>query len=399
MSAAVVGGPRVWAGSRDDDGYREFTVTHLVKTTSVSDCPYTVMFASGLPAIGSVWNFGTTTDFWAFCYPYMKVSLHEHKAGDPHFWYAVDQKFSTKPMKRCQDTQVEDPLLEPQQVRGNFGKYTIEAVYDRNGSLIKSSSHEQIRGRQVEFDNNKPTVSITQNVASLGLSTFSQMIDTVNDGPMWGLSARMVKLSNAPWERKVYGKCHYYYTRTFDFDIDYRTFDRNALDEGTKVLRGHWVGANGGTGFTVNILTLGVTLTPPTVGIIRTISLASGGSGYPANKSFQLTITGGSGTGGIVLATTNSAGVVTAVSLITGGKNYVVTAASTEEGTKWVLDNDPDYTNPQDFIRYKDVNGENTRAILNGSGTPILNASEAARIPVAYYGESNMFTLGIPTSF
>lgn len=393
MSASVQGGPRVWAGTRDDDGYREFTVSHLVKTTSVSDCPYTVMFASGLPAIGSVWNFGTTTDFWAFCYPYMKVELHQHLEGDPHVWYKVDQKFSTKPMKRCQDTQVEDPLLEPQQVRGNFGKYTIEAVYDRNGSLIKSSSHEQIRGRQVEFDNNKPTVSITQNVASLGLSTFSQMIDTVNDGPMWGLSARMVKLSNAPWERLVYGKCHFYYRRTFDFDIDYRTFDRNALDEGTKVLRGHWLGANTGTGLTVDIASV-------SSGVITAVTLNSGGSGYPASKTIQITITGGTGTNGIVTATTNSAGVVTSITLTAGGTGYAIaTGLSTATGTKWALDGSPNYTNMQDFIRYKDANGENTRAILNGRGVPVSSASEAARIPIEYYSESNFFTLGIPTSF
>ena len=67
-------------------------------------------------------------------------------------------------------------------------------------------------------------------------------------------------------------------------------------------------------------------------------------------------------------------------------------------GTKWVLDRSPDPDNLQDFIRYKDANGENTRAILNGRGVPVSSVSEAARIPIAYYQESNMFILGIPTS-
>lgn len=240
MSASVKGGPRVWSGERDDEGFREYKVVHLVKCTSVNDGPSVVMLASGLPAIGSVWNFGNDLDTWAFCYPYMKVSIHQEKEGDPNLWWRVEQKFSTRPLTRCQDTPVEDPLLEPQKVSGNFRNFTIEAVYDRNGNLIKSSSHEQIRGRQVEFDNNKPSVVVQQNVASLGLSTFAQMIDTVNDGPMWGLPARCVKLSNAPWERKYYGTCNIYYTRTFEFDIDYDTFDRTVLDEGTKVLHGHW---------------------------------------------------------------------------------------------------------------------------------------------------------------
>ena len=316
MSASVHGDVRIWGGSRDDEGFREFTVTHLVKTTSVADGPYIVMNASGLPAIGSVWSFGNDLDVWAFCYPYMKVDIHQPKEGDKNYWWRVDQKFSTKPLTRCQTQNVEDPLSEPQKVSGNFGKFTIEAVYDRFGNLIKSSSHEQIRGRQVEFDNNKPSVVIQQNVAALGLSTFAQMIDTVNDGPMWGLPARCVKLSNAPWERKYYGACYVYYTRTFEFDIDYNTFDRTALDEGTKVLRGHW-------------------------------------------------------------------------DRDTGSPTY----------REWIVDAGVSVTKPTHFDRYKDWNGENTRAILNGAGVPITSAASAGEIDVEYYQQSNFFTLGIPVVF
>lgn len=396
MTAAVHNsGLRVWDGGRDDQGFREFSVTNLVKTTDVMDGPYVVMNAAGLPAIGSIWNFGNDVDTWAFCQPYMRVSRHKQLTdGEKGVWWEVTQKFSTKPISRCQDTPVEDPLLEPQKVSGNFGKYTIEAVYDRNGNLLKSSSHEQIRGRQVEFDNNKPSVVIQQNVANLGLSTFSQMIDTVNDGPMWGLSARMIKLSNAPWERKFYGKCHIYYTRTLEFDIDYKTFDRVALDEGTKVLRGHWIsGTNTGSGLTVDITSVSA------AGAITGITLNSGGSGYPTSIVAQITVTGGGGTGGIITVTTNSSGVVTSITLTAGGLNYSTgTGLSTATGTTWALDNNPNYLNPQHFIRYKDINGENTRAILNGRGTPVINAAEAAQIPISYYPESNFFTLGIPTS-
>ncbi len=171
MSASIYnGGLRVWDGGRDDQGFREFNITNLVKTTDVMDGPYTVMGAAGLPLIGSTWNFGNDVDVWAFCQPYMKVSRHKQiPEGEKGLLWEVSQKFSTKPISRCQDTVVEDPLLEPQKVSGNFGKYTIEAVYDRFGNLIKSSSHEQIQGRQVEFDNNKPSVVVQQNVASLGL--------------------------------------------------------------------------------------------------------------------------------------------------------------------------------------------------------------------------------------
>jgi hypothetical protein len=66
------------------------------------------------------------------------------------------------------------------------------------------------------------------------------MVDTLNDATLWGLAARKIKLSNVSWERLLYGTCDYYYKRVFDFDIDFSTFDRDVLDEGTKVLSGQW---------------------------------------------------------------------------------------------------------------------------------------------------------------
>jgi hypothetical protein len=241
MTATVKTGIRVWEGERDDEGHRTFTVTHLVETSSKNDGPYTVMMASGLPAVGSTWNFGNDNDTWAFCYPYMKISrAPEIKEGEWVRFWRVDQKFSTKPLSRCQTSTISDPLSEPQQLSGSFTKYTKEATYNRFGAVIRSSSWEPFQGQQVEFDANRPTVKIGQNVTSLGLSTFANMIDTVNDSTLWGMSRRCVKLSNVNWERKLYGTCTYYYTRTFEFDIDAKTFDRYVVDEGNKVLNGHW---------------------------------------------------------------------------------------------------------------------------------------------------------------
>lgn len=244
MAAVVKDGVYSWEGSRDKDGHRRFVVEHLVQAAT-TDGPYIVMNAPGLPSIGSYWLFDSDSDVWAFCTPVCKVSIHKERKGDPNRWWVVEQEFTTRPMIRCQDFNIEDPMLEPDRVSGSFVKYTVEAAFDRFGELVKSSSHEMFRGPQVEFDRNRPTVRIEQNRANLELSLFASMIDTVNDATLWGLGARRVKLSNASWERKVYGVCGFYYVRTFDFDIDYNTFDRDLLDEGTKALNGHWDPDNG----------------------------------------------------------------------------------------------------------------------------------------------------------
>jgi hypothetical protein len=85
-------------------------------------------------------------------------------------------------------------------------------------------------------------------------------VDTVNDRDLWGLPPRWIKLSGATWDKKYYGPvtgggsvttgvgtkcadlptCSVFYVRVLDFEIDPRTFDRELLDHGAMVLRGHW---------------------------------------------------------------------------------------------------------------------------------------------------------------
>jgi len=244
MSATVQGLRATWGGDRDQEGHRTYHVVHIVRALR-SDGPYVVMQASGLPVVGSSWAFGNDFDPWAFCTPEMRVSIHKEKEGDfssrtnsLQYW-RVRQTFTTKPLNRCQDESIEDPLLEPPRYGGSFVKYVKEVQKDKDGNAILTSSRELVKGSLVEFDHNRPTVWVEMNSASLGLSTFAAMVDNVNDGAMWGLSARCVKLSNVTWERKIYGTCDFYYTRRFDFDIRYDTFDTSPIDSGVKAF-GHW---------------------------------------------------------------------------------------------------------------------------------------------------------------
>lgn len=247
MSAAVQGKQVTWDATRNAEGHRTFKIIHLVKA-AILDGPQVVMVAAGLPVTGSIWNFDNDLDPWAFCLPTISVKIHSEKKGSPNRFWEVENTFSTKPTTRCQDESIEDPLLEPMKVGGSFVKYTQEITKQRanhsdpdlRNQPIKSSSHEMIRGPQVEFDFNRAVVQIGQNVTNLGLEEFAEMIDTLNDDTLWGLAARKVKLSNITWSRKVQGLCDFYYTRNFDFDIDFKTFDRTVRDEGTKALNGHW---------------------------------------------------------------------------------------------------------------------------------------------------------------
>lgn len=227
-------GPVGWEMSRDEESHRTYRIVFKVKTDDVNDGPFTILGATGIPATGVGWGYGNDLDPYALCWPTAKVTQHpaiRNRESKGLLWY-VEKIFSTKPLTRCQTATVTDPLSEPQKVSGSFVKYVKKTEIDRNGNAIKTSSHEPIK---VERDANRPSVVIEQNVAALGLPTFSAMVDTLNDATLWGLAARRIKLSNVSWERKLYGTCTYYYTRRFEFDIRYEGWDEaDIVDSGFK---------------------------------------------------------------------------------------------------------------------------------------------------------------------
>lgn len=243
---AEIVGRRMWDGGQDDQGYRTFKIVWRIRT-SFTEGPNAVLDCPGLPVPGSPWSFDDDFNLSVWCLPKMGVKPIVSVEGDPCNLWDLEQSFSNKPppasqQQGCQDQSIDDPLLQPQKVSGSFVKYQEEATYDRFGEPIDTSSFEQIRGAQNEWDANRPSVVVEQNVATLGIEVFAPMIDSLNMFALWGVPARYVKLSDAKWEKKFYGLCYVYYTRTFTFDINYRGFDRDFLDEGTKVLHGHWGG-------------------------------------------------------------------------------------------------------------------------------------------------------------
>ncbi len=232
--------PRVWEGERDDDGWRTWTLTFVVKGSG-TDGPAAVMLTAGLPQVGALYIVGTDYDLWAYCTPYMKVRSAPQtiEGSKPKVWF-VDVKFTTRPLDRDRSNSpgVDDPTQEPDKVSGSFTKTTEEGIKDRYGAAILTSSFEQIRGPQNEWPKNKPKVRVEQKVPQLQADLWGPMIDTVNDAALWGFAARCWWLSDVSWEKKFHGNFDYYYVRTFEFDGDANTHDRDLLDEGTKVLNG-----------------------------------------------------------------------------------------------------------------------------------------------------------------
>lgn len=238
MTCRLRSGPREIHLVRDKDAHRTYRVKYLVECDT-TDGPANVLQTPGLPTYGSEYLIDGDLDIWAWCR--WEAEVKQVVTREPCTLYEVDVLFSTKPdAAYCKLIQTEDPLLEPQKVSIAFSRYSEEASHDRFGREIKNSAHEPIQGQQVEFDATRFQVTIEQNVADLQLPLICSLRDAVNDAELWGMQKRCVKLTNFSAEKKYYGACQKYYTRRFEFEARYDGFDRDILDQGTKVLNGHW---------------------------------------------------------------------------------------------------------------------------------------------------------------
>ncbi len=396
---AVNRGPLDWSVERDDEGHRTYEVKWLI-VADPADGPASILLSGVIANVGEIWNFSTDSiDAWAFTTPYVKVQRHDAKEGENGRHWAVTQRYTTKPVRpdrqRCQDLKIEDPLMEPPKVSGGFQKYTEEATRDRYGEPILNSSWELIRGQVVEFDANRPTVRVEQNVPLLGVEVFAPMIDTLNDSTLWGLPSRCWKLDNVSWERLYFGGCSVYYRRTLEFAGRFEGWDRTVQDEGSKVLNGDWSGP-GGSWKVKPIVTLSF---PSTSYSSASTSIDVGGLGTSVAANFAKVGIGMSVTG---------AGIDDG-SLVTGktGGSIIIDTPTSAAGTNVTVTvtQEANASNPAHFIRMKDKNGENIRVILDGHGVPWdtegsttgTGDDNPGSVFIQKYGESNFLLLGIPT--
>jgi hypothetical protein len=247
MSSLI--GPYDWAFNRSREGHRTYNIWWLVEADNVGadiDDPSVIINTPGLPDIGSLWTdltWITGSDDWAFCTPEAEVSPHEAKAGEPPLFYLVKNTFSTFPLERCQDATIENPLLEPHEIGGNWVNKRRIPHQDRNGLPYRSSTGEPLMGSETEVDDSDWDLSVGFNSISLPLSLVNSLRHRLNDAPIWGLPAETVKFSNYSFTRRLYGKCNFYYKNDMKFSIR-SDWTQYLADKG----RMEFIGSGTGTG-------------------------------------------------------------------------------------------------------------------------------------------------------
>ena len=423
-------GPVYMDGRRDADGHRTWKVVYQVQVAELTDRPPFVygpaaaLQCPGLPLEGSLWQFNNMAgelDVWAWCRSENTVKPSQGQDRGPKRFYDVDFTFSTRPpgtdrggrrQPESQHPRKEDPLAEQDKISGGFIKYTEEAALDRFGVPIVSSSFEMLRGPQVEFDRNRPQIRVEQNVVDLQLPLLAEMCDTLNDRPMWGFPRRCIKMGVPSWDRKFHGNGLVYFTRVLEFDISANVdpitgevtsgFDRDLLDEGSKVLSGHWDTAS--TTWQLDNLPDGSVPDPGNPAHYIRYKDRTGENarviftkdpdnrGQPINEVLSGGITNASNASPIVLTITSA---VTAAQLAVG--DYV--AVSGVRGN--------DAANGVFSVLARPTTTSITLAQSTGNGDYDVDSfarwfklnSNANKIHVEKYDESNFLRLGLPTGY
>ena len=231
-------GLRSQSMTRDEEGHRTYNLSWLLRTSDYLDGPETVLQTVNLLfPIGSAYSLDNDYDPWAFCTPDLSISVHQDlQEGDPCQSWIVTNKFTTKPMTRCNDTQIDNPLLEPYNISGDFTHVSREMKTDRFGTPLHHVNYEQMLGPEVEEKISFPTVTISFNSAILPLSLITMLLNKLNDAPLWGFPKRCVRFVDAKWERVLYGSCFYYYKISYTFETNLETFNKFIPAVGMKTL-------------------------------------------------------------------------------------------------------------------------------------------------------------------
>jgi hypothetical protein len=223
MSANAVSAPYDWSKESTEEGDEIYTLKWKVETTAVADGPDVAWTAPGLPYPGASLNVGNTVNPWAFFQG--KGSAKLLKQDVNRKWWDLTTVFNTKPITRCSQSKVDDPLLEPHRVRGSFTQVMEEAIKDNSGNVIENSVKQRFTGPQVQRPKSYPTVELEMNVAWINLAWMAEYADSVNNNVQWGQPIRTIKCTVGPWERVLYGSCYYYFVVRFTFELRYETWD------------------------------------------------------------------------------------------------------------------------------------------------------------------------------
>lgn len=228
-----------WTGNSDKQGNRQYTVTHLVRTSADTDSPSDVLLnTTGLPAPGSTWNYGNTPDAQAVCQYERTASRYKPVEGENGIYWSVVSKFDSNPGATPPGAGSDGgPLTMPFKISGGFDQNEIQKYVDRNGNPLLSTSFEPLFGEATMRNIARPTVTVEHNIATDPVSLLDGYMNHVNSVAMWGFGPRHIRMEDAEWSKEIMSSGYIYYNVKYTFVCNYSSWDEDLLDEGRKTLK------------------------------------------------------------------------------------------------------------------------------------------------------------------
>lgn len=340
-----------WSLTRDKEGHRTYNISHLVDG-EINDGPGQALLTAGLPVPGNHWIVGNDADLWAYCQLESKASPVLNEFGEPTTSWVVDHVFSTKPTTG-KGSGADSPGSNgsPKGVEDPLS----EPMRVRGG--LAKHKEEVTKDRYGDYIRNSAHEQLRGPLVEFDVS---RDVITVEQNVLNLQLETLVRFRDTLNDRTLWGlpaRC----VKLSNYSWE-KKFHGQAYIYYTRTLEFETNGK--------------ASLTNPAV-------IESGFDRYIVDE----------GTKCLRGAWDKRA------SSPTYGQ-YVL-ASGINENTS--------YSNPKNFIRFKDWNGENAKTILNGFGRPYdpgdgsLGTGSGTgadihqgEIVVEYYNESNFLTLGIP---
>lgn len=239
VSVAVVScEPSASEGGVDEQGVRRWTITYVVITDEPQDGPLIAMTASGIPRFFARYSFGNEQDRGAHrgaCQAQLRSVDKSRK-----LWH-VTATFSSRASDRPPDEAlVDDPLLLPAEVSGDFTTTLVPVTKDKDGNRVANTIGDPFDGASRTSSNRTLTISKNYGDSSI-IANLENYLDCVNSAPFFGKGPRYWRLSRAPWKEQYRGSGWPYYRVTFEFECNKDTWDFMPENRGWNYLRDGYI--------------------------------------------------------------------------------------------------------------------------------------------------------------
>jgi hypothetical protein len=193
----------------------------------VSDGPLEVSQANGIPVYLEPYAFGREQDN-GVKRDGIEIDLRDER--DTRKVYRVVCTFTNKQVSTPPGViENDDPVLLPPDISGDFVSTEIPLLKDKAGDPVLNSAGYPFESTD---DDAYPTLVIAKNFNSISLPLLADYVPSVNVNEFWGLEPRKAKLVKAPWQRLFKANGVPYYRITFEWHINWQTWDFMPADAG-----------------------------------------------------------------------------------------------------------------------------------------------------------------------